>query len=107
MSYRTDVLRTANLDANSSKDRLCLAALGLAGETGEVVDLLKKVIFHDKDLDTEALIKEIGDVRWYLEYLAATIDVTMEEIENKNIEKLKKRYPQGFSYEAANNKVNE
>lgn len=103
--YRDNVLRTANMKSVSFKDKLSLGGLGIGGEAGEVVDLIKKVLHHDKPLDKDKLIKELGDVRWYLEYLAITIDVSMEEIEAANVTKLKARYPNGFSYEAANNRI--
>lgn len=108
MSYRNSVMRTCpNFGTDSLKEKLGLGALGLAGEAGEVVDLIKKVLHHGKPLDREKLIKEMGDVRWYLEYLAATVGVTMEEIEAANTAKLEARYPNGFSHEAANNRRDE
>jgi len=103
MSYRDTILGNCpdysidNLDNN-----LSLAGLGLGGEAGEVIDIIKKYLHHNKPLDRDKLIKEMGDVRWYLEYLAASINVTMEEVERINIEKVLKRYPNGFSFEAAN-----
>lgn len=103
MTFRDAMLRTApNLGANSISENLSLGALGLGGEAGEVVDLIKKVLHHGKELDRAKLILELGDVRWYLEYLAASINVSMEEIETKNIAKLAARYPTGFSFAAAN-----
>jgi len=78
--------------------RLALAAMGLAGETGEVVDLLKKVLFHGKPLDValrDKLILEMGDVLWYYALLAYLIDVPLEEIMRRNVVKLMERDGKG------------
>ena len=72
-------------------------ALGLAGEAGEVADYIKKVVGHDHPLDRDVLEKEMGDVMWYLAVLAEHHGMHLEDIAEKNIEKLKKRYPEGFS----------
>lgn len=103
MTYREAMLRTAGMmDNKSAITNLTHGALGLGGEAGEVIDLIKKCAFHNKPLDRDKLISELGDVRWYLEYLCASIYVTMDEVEAKNIQKLQERYPEGFSFEAAN-----
>lgn len=105
MKYREAVMRNCpDFESTALETKLSLGGLGLGGEAGEVVDIIKKVLHHKKPLDREKLIEEMGDVRWYLEYLAASIDTTMEEIEQVNIDKLLKRYPDGFSTEAANAK---
>jgi len=105
MNYREAMLRTAgNMDNKSMVTNLTHGALGLGGEAGEVIDLIKKHAFHNKPVDKEKLISELGDVRWYLEYLCASLNVTMEQVEANNIAKLKVRYPNGFSFEAANAK---
>lgn len=95
MNYRNEVLRTAG-----STD-IVMGALGLAGESGEVVDLVKKHVYHGTELNRDKFIKELGDVRWYMEILCSYVDVTMEEVERLNIEKLKKRYPNGFTTQAS------
>lgn len=106
--YRAEVMRTLGPAEKYPKDkRLTLAALGLAGESGEVVDLIKKHLFHGKPLDLEQLIKELGDVRWYLESMAWVIGVTMQDIEEANIRKLRARFPQGFTNKDANKKADE
>lgn len=79
-------------------------ALGLTGEAGEVADSIKKFIFHGHDMDRDGLIKELGDVCWYLALLCHAIDVPLEEVMTRNIEKLKKRYPEGFSESASINR---
>lgn len=97
MDYRKEVLRTAA----SHPDQLSLGAMGLAGECGEVVDLIKKHVHHGAPFDRDKFIKELGDVRWYFELLCSCVDVSMAEIEEKNVEKLRKRYPDGFSTQAS------
>jgi NTP pyrophosphatase (non-canonical NTP hydrolase) len=77
------------------------SALGIAGEAGEVADLLKKVIFHGKALDREALAKELGDVLWYVSDLASQYGLRLESVAATNVAKLNARYPEGFSVEAA------
>lgn len=72
------------------------AALGLAGETGEVVDIAKKRVFHGVEDPPGQLLDELGDVLWYLAWLAAQHGATLEEVAARNIDKLQKRYPDGF-----------
>ncbi|WP_232329777.1 MULTISPECIES: nucleoside triphosphate pyrophosphohydrolase family protein [unclassified Sporosarcina] len=79
-------------------------AMGLSGEAGEVVDLLKKHVYHEHPLDREELAGELGDTLHYLSGLASMNGLTLEEIAIKNIEKLKKRYPNGFSKEDSLNR---
>lgn len=74
-------------------------ALGLTGEAGEVSDMIKKYIFHRHDLDKTEIVKELGDVCWYVALISHAIGVPLEEILETNIEKLKRRYPDGFSEE--------
>lgn len=107
MSYRDEVMRTANDKNSSFLGQLGMGGMGLAGEAGEVCDLLKKVIFHEKDLDREKLVKELGDVRWYMEYLMIITDITMDEVEKKNVAKLRERYPEGFNKAASEARVDE
>ena len=73
--------------------------LGLCGETGECADIWKKARHQGHQLDREKLIKEAGDVLWYVAELAAGLGVTLEEIASLNIEKLRSRYPDGFAAE--------
>lgn len=81
------------------KEIITNSVMGLCGESGEACDLVKKHLFHGHELDREALIKELGDVAWYLAEAAATLDISLDEVFERNIEKLKKRYPEGFSEE--------
>lgn len=72
-------------------------AVGLAGESGEVVDLIKKGVFHQHGIDLSKLEKEIGDTLWYIAALCTTLGLDMAAIMRANIEKLKVRYPNGYS----------
>lgn len=82
--------------------KLAQAGMGLAGETGEVVDLIKKIIFQKKPLDKEKLKEELGDIFWYLAYIIDILEISPEKILEDNINKLKIRYPDGFSTKSAN-----
>lgn len=79
--------------------------LGLAGEAGEVVEMIKKHVGHGHPLDKEKLLKELGDVLWYVAAIARTADLDLSTIATANIEKLKKRYPEKFSNEASLNRA--
>jgi NTP pyrophosphatase (non-canonical NTP hydrolase) len=77
------------------------SVIGLCGEAGEVAELYKKAIYHGHKMDREKLVKELGDVLWYLSDLASKAGITLQEVANKNIQKLMKRYPDGFSQKAS------
>lgn len=83
----------------SKDDALLNSVMGLCGESGEAIDHVKKARFHGHALDREALVKELGDVAWYLAEAAWALDVSLDEVLSKNLEKLQKRYPDGFSAE--------
>lgn len=95
--YQALAQRTSNAKTRSGK--LENGCLGLAGESGEVCDLLKKYLFQGHELDREKMADELGDVQWYVVETAVGLGFTLEEIAERNIEKLKKRYPQGFDAE--------
>ena len=95
--YQAAALRTAQTDKLSAGDLLLNAALGLCGESGEVADLVKKHRFQGHDLDFDHIAKELGDVAWYLAVGAYAIGFDLESIFRMNKEKLKARYPDGFS----------
>lgn len=82
---------------DENKIRMINAALGLSGEAGEVVDIIKKHITYNKPLDLVALKSELGDVLWYVSLMLTSIDSSFEEVMQMNIDKLKTRYPGGFS----------
>ena len=95
--YQIAALRTAQTDKLSASDLLINSALGLCGESGEVADIVKKFRFQGHDLDFDHIAKELGDVAWYLAVGAYAIGFDLESIFRMNKEKLKARYPDGFS----------
>jgi len=101
--YQNLSKRTMNSD-QTYKEELSNYGLGLGGESGEVCDLIKKSLYHGHKLDIEHLKKELGDVLFYLTAIATKEGLTLEEIANVNIEKLLKRYPNGFSQEKSINR---
>ena len=96
--YQQLAMRTLNPSLDK-KDVLINGVMGLCGEAGEAIDLVKKHLAQGHDLDREKLIKELGDVAWYLAETAYALDVPLEEVLERNISKLKARYPQGFETE--------
>lgn len=101
------LLDWTNVDANGKiKDLggLLNGCLGLSGEAGELNDLVKKWIFHKKPLDREHMKKEIGDVCWYIADICHSMGFDLGEIFQMNIDKLKAKYPEGFSEQRANNR---
>lgn len=93
--YQELAQRTSNRELDA-KGHLFNGALGLAGEAGECADLLKKHYYQDGRLFVDDLEDELGDVMWYVAETAAALGVSLEEVAVRNVEKLKKRYPEGF-----------
>lgn len=89
--YQKEALRTAG------KADIENGVLGLAGESGECADLVKKTKFQGHPFDREHFAKELGDVAWYLAISASAIGYDLESIMQMNVDKLRKRYPNGFS----------
>lgn len=102
--YQIAARVTANTGGNK-RDRILNWALGISGEAGEVVDMIKKFIFHNHSLDKEELIKEIGDILWYLANMAYELDEWFGDVADLNIDKLAARYPEGFSEERSVNRI--
>lgn len=94
--YQKLALTTLNPEL-SKKDVLINGVMGLCGESGEAIDIVKKHLHQGHELDREKLIKELGDIAWYLAETAAALDVSLEKVLERNIEKLRSRYPEGFS----------
>lgn len=107
-SYTDLALKTLNKDVFEQKDLILNASLGLSGEVGEVNDIIKKYMYHGHKLDDdtkEKIILELGDVCWYVALMAWAIDKTkFEDVLNKNIAKLDKRYHGEFSTEKSVNR---
>lgn len=96
--YQNLAMRTLNPELNK-RDVLINSVMGLCGESGEAIDIVKKWMAHGHELDREHLAKELGDIAWYLAEAATALDMDLEDIFQANIEKLEKRYPEGFSCE--------
>lgn len=101
--YRRAIDRTMN-SGLTEKEKLSMLALGIAGEAGEIVDTLKKVLYHGHELDLDKLILELGDLEFYLQHLKKHYKISDERVYFDNIMKLQKRYPEGFSEEASKNR---
>ena len=100
--YQKLCMRTAN--GLESNELIANGAMGLCGEAGEVIDLVKKWVFQGHELCQDDVVGELGDVLWYAAILCEGIGTTMEEVMQKNIKKLKKRYPDGFEVERSVNR---
>lgn len=96
--YQKAALRTANPSDMPYGD-LIIGALGLAGEGGEVADHVKKFIGQGHELDRDHVVEECGDVLWYISLTLNTVGCDLETCMQRNIDKLYKRYPDGFDAE--------
>lgn len=93
--YQKEAMTTLNPEF-SKRDALINSVMGLCGESGEAIDIVKKWMAQGHELDREHLIRELGDIAWYLAEAATALDVSLEDVLQANIDKLKKRYPAGF-----------
>lgn len=111
--YQREALKTESKTWVTEGDdenalRLIQGLMGLCGESGEAIDILKKTIFQGHELDREHLVKELGDVAWYLALSADALGYSLEEILKENLEKLARRYPDGrFDAEKSMNRPRE
>ena len=94
--YQHLAMTTLN-PALDKKDVLINSVMGLCGESGEAIDIVKKWLAQGHELDRAHLAKELGDVAWYLAEAATALDIPLEDILRANLDKLKARYPEGFS----------
>jgi NTP pyrophosphatase (non-canonical NTP hydrolase) len=94
----------ASRTANDHEYSLINYGLGLTGESGEVADIIKKHMFHGHEMDNQDILKELGDVLWYVSNIARECGFSLETVASQNINKLKKRYPEGFSTERSVNR---
>ena len=93
--YQKLAMTTLNPELNG-KDVLINGVMGLCGEAGEAIDIVKKWLAQGHELDKSKLAKELGDIAWYLAETATALDLNLEDIFQANIEKLKKSYTEGF-----------
>lgn len=104
--YQKEALRTeSGMHHNGDKvDRLLNGLMGLNGEAGEAIDLLKKHFYQGHELDEKHIAKELGDVAWYIAISADAIGYDLETILQMNVDKLRKRYPNGFEDSKSKNR---
>jgi NTP pyrophosphatase (non-canonical NTP hydrolase) len=102
-SYQQLAARTLGRD-RTHEQQLANAALGLTGEAGETAELIKKHLFHATPLDHDAVIQELGDCLWYIGAFATVLGLSLDEIAERNIEKLRRRYPEGFDPDRSRNR---
>lgn len=77
------------------------AAMGVATESGELVDSFKRAVFYGVELDKTNIVEEVGDIFWYIALLADEIGFSIQDCMDANIRKLQARYPERFSEESA------
>lgn len=102
--YQQLAMTTLNPELDK-KDVLINGVMGLCGESGEAIDIVKKWLAQGHDLEREKLARELGDIAWYLAETAWALEIPLEEILQANIDKLKKRYPEGFDRERSVNRA--
>ena len=101
--YQRLAMKTLN-PSLSEKDILVNSVMGLCGESGEAIDIVKKHLHQGHALNKEELIGELGDVAWYLAEACAALGVSLNEVLEGNIKKLKARYPEGFDSDKSINR---
>lgn len=101
--YQKLAMRTLNPEL-SDKDILINGVMGLCGESGEVIDIVKKHLAQGHELNKEAIFDELGDVAWYMAEIASVLGYDLEAVLKNNIDKLRKRYPEGFDTEKSVNR---
>ena len=104
--YQKIAMTTLNKELNK-KDILINGVMGLCGESGEVIDIVKKHLSQGHPLDKEHILDELGDVAWYLAETAYALDTDLNTVLENNIKKLKKRYPNGFDSEKSMSRTTE
>ena len=102
--YEQACLRTWHTDDLSGRERILHAVLGLNGEAGEVAEHIKKSVFHGHDYDLGVMEKELGDVLYYIAVLCYEFALDLDDVASVNIEKLRKRYPDGWDKERSINR---
>ena len=93
--YQSLAMRTKG-QYDTTREQITCAVLGINGEAGEVAEVVKKAYFQGHEFDRDKLIKEAGDVMWYLALLADALGTTLDRIATENVVKLEKRYPLKF-----------
>ena len=101
--YQRNAMRTASGISTSCPENLLLqGVMGMSGESGEALDIVKKIMFQGHELNEatkEHLIRELGDVLWYVATTAESLGTDLETVMKVNIDKLRARYPMAFDAE--------
>lgn len=100
--YQKQANRTVNKDLTET-ELLLDGLMGLNGEAGEAIDICKKWLFQEHELDMPHLIEELGDVAWYLAITCTALHINLGTVMEENIRKLYERYPEGFNSEQSIN----
>ena len=101
--YQKAAMATLN-PALDKKDVLINSVMGLCGESGEAIDIVKKCLMQGHEMDKEHLVRELGDVAWYLAEAATALDIPLEAVFQGNLDKLRQRFPNGFDTGASVNR---
>ena len=100
--FKSLIDRLGELDREGANiERLTTASVGLAAESGEFLEIVKKMVFQGKPWNSdnrEHLIIELGDVMWYVAQACMALEVSFDEVIATNVKKLEKRYPEGSFY---------
>jgi len=102
--YMKLALKTESPTFTTMDERLLHGIIGVSTEAGELLDAAKKALFYGRELDPVNVVEEVGDVFWYLAIICGRLNVSFEYVMNKNIAKLKARYPEQFTQEKATNR---
>ena len=94
--YQKEAMKSLNPSLNND-EVLLNGVMGVCGESGEVIDILKKHLSQGHELNRDKMIEELGDVAWYMAETAYALGVDLDTVLRKNLDKLKRRYPEGFS----------
>ena len=105
-TYQALATRTMNPSLDE-KGRLLDAAAGLAEEAGEVLGTIRKHLFQERPLDRREISRELGDALWCLSAVATALDLSLGEVAHQNVEKLRHRFPHGFTPDAATLRADE
>jgi NTP pyrophosphatase (non-canonical NTP hydrolase) len=98
--YQENAIKTAK--AGDIKFNLVHAAMGIAGESGEFTDCVKKYAIYGQSFDRRNAAEELGDLMWFIALACNAMQISLEDVAAQNIEKLAKRYPEKYTdYHAA------
>ena len=100
--YQKLAQRTSN--TKNYRDKITNGVMGLNGEAGECIDIIKKWTYQGHNLDVQEFCEELGDVLWYIAECASGVGLELETVATHNIVKLRARYPEGFDAEKSINR---